>query len=221
MKKFAMAAAVFVAALFLVWLYFKTDHTSVVTEVVSGGVIVQASPVVSEGVAESAANATTGVETRLRNLDEILRSRNDNDPRLDNAFNNLSAEEKKAFRKRYRELAAERRNEKGTIVYLLGRNLTEPEDFEFMNEVLNEPPCLSMANCSKDSPEGKEAHSDIGVDVSLAYPQIVALKRIEKMLEGGRSTLTTEALKSVRIARGSKAPVVSSIAADIEQRFSR
>src|SRR5580700_7097984 len=57
---------------------------------------------------------------RLATLEMILGSKNDNDPRLDSGFNDLTAGEKKLFRRKYGALRPELRNERGTIVYLLG-----------------------------------------------------------------------------------------------------
>lgn len=112
-------------------------------------------------------------ESRASLLDEVLASRNDNDPRLDTAFDGLSLAEKASFRRRYEELPRERRNERGTIVYLLGRNLAVPEDWAFLRKVVAEPPCLSLSDCSKKGPEAPEP----GDEVTLAYPALVALRQ--------------------------------------------
>jgi hypothetical protein len=115
---------------------------------------------------------SSGVEARLRELDEILASKNDNDPRLDRDFSGLSDEEKDAFRRRYDSLPLESRNERGTIVFLLGRNLATDDDWRFFRRVVDEAPCLSLADCSKSSGGASEP----GDDVTLAYPALVALK---------------------------------------------
>src|SRR6185312_6789894 len=85
--------------------------------------------------------AVSGMQTsKVEELKTILLSRNDNDPRLDLDFNGLNAADKRAFRKLYRDTKIEKRNERGTIVYLLGRNLTAPEDWKFLRDVALEPP---------------------------------------------------------------------------------
>ena len=68
-------------------------------------------------------------KAQLATLEEILGSRNDNDPRLDRGFVGLSPEARELFREKYRSLAPERRNERGTIVYLLGKNLQTADDW--------------------------------------------------------------------------------------------
>src|SRR5207302_220894 len=95
-------------------------------------------------------------DAKLVILDEILRSRNDNDPRLDADFNDLSAETKRRFREKYGALAPEKRNERGTVVYLLGRNINDDRDWDFLREVAGEPPCLSLSDCSKRTPGSAE-----------------------------------------------------------------
>ncbi|MDE2141488.1 MAG: hypothetical protein KGL74_02765 [Elusimicrobia bacterium] len=150
---------------------------------------------------------------KLRTLNEILGSRNDNDPRLDSDFNSLSPEDKRRFRQDYAMIPRESRNERGTIVYLLGKNMATAEDWTFLRDVAGEPPCLSLANCAKP-PNGE---GDPGDDVTLAYPSLVALKRAQKALEEG--TATKEARAVVEAARGSKMPAVLRLAGRIEKKF--
>ena len=106
-----------------------------------------------------------------------MRSKNDNDPRLDAEFNALTEATKARFRARYSALPAEDRNGRGTIVYLLGRNMKSPGDWEFLRSVVAEPPCRSLADCS--APAGTGGPGD---EVTLAYPALVALKRAQKEL---------------------------------------
>src|SRR5687767_2675792 len=117
---------------------------------------------------------------QLKILEAILRSRNDNDPLLDRAFVGLSPMAKDLFRKKYAETPPERRNERGTIVYVLGRNLRSPEDWAFLRAVAAEPPCLSLADCAAKSTSGGH---ELGDEVTLAYPSLVALKQAERALE--------------------------------------
>ena len=157
---------------------------------------------------------------KLKILEEIIRSRNDNDPRLDRDFNELSPETKTLFRREYQKLPAEDRNERGTIVYLLGKNLHSAEDWQFLNTVVSEPPCLSLNDCSKPSEPAVDSHFNSGVGITLAYPAIVALKRAEKTLKAANGKDRDEAMKIIIAAKNSRASAVSSMAADIEQRFS-
>ena len=114
---------------------------------------------------------------QLRALEDVLGKRSDNDPRLDSAFNDLTGRTKEAFRAKYKSLPREALNDRGTIVYLLGKNLAEAADWQFLMDVAAEPPGLSLADCSKPAPSAS------GDDVTLAYPALVALKAAENVLK--------------------------------------
>lgn len=154
-------------------------------------------------------------KAKLATLEDILSSRNDNDPRLDRDFIGLSEEAKRLFREKYRALAPERRNERGTIVYLLGKNLQTADDWSFLRAVVSEPPCLSLADCSKASPSGGEA----GDDVTLAYPSLVALRQAQRAAEEGASR--AEARGVLEAAKTSKMKAVLRLAASLEPRFDK
>ncbi len=160
--------------------------------------------------------AGEGARAKLRVLEEILSARNDNDPRLDSDFNGLSSKAKRLFRKRYREIPPERRNERGTIVYLLGKNIASKDDWDFLREVVGEPSCLSLSDCSKPSEPGG---SSFGDEVTLAYPPLVALKQIERLVEARHSVLK-EALAVIAAAQASKTPAVAKMGDMLETRFS-
>lgn len=153
---------------------------------------------------------------KVKTLEVILRSRNDNDPRLDSDFNALSAEEKRLFRVKYGELPPEARNDRGTIVYLLGKNLSAPEDWEFLRAVAGEAPCLSLADCGK-KPVGP---TGLGNDVTLAYPSLVALKQAQRVLEGPAGPARREALSVITAGKASRMPAAARLAAQLERRFS-
>jgi len=148
----------------------------------------------------------------VRELEDILASHDDNDPRLDKDFNALSDADKDAFRKKYRDIPSERRNERGTIVHLLGKNVRGPADWEFLREVAGEPPCLSLADCSKPAAAGEP-----GDDVTLAYPSLVALKRAQRALEEG--TAPDEGRKIVAVGRKSRMPAVVRLAEKLDRKF--
>lgn len=158
-------------------------------------------------------------EDKARLLDEILRARNDSDPRLESAFNGLTPAARRSFREKYRRLPPEKRNQRGTIVYLLGKNLASPEDWAFLREVAGEPPCLSLADCGKAVP-GEAGGDDSGDEVTLAYPALVALIQAERVLsEGGSASSRSEALAVVRAGKSSAAPAVAEMASRLEKRF--
>ena len=122
------------------------------------------------------------VVTKVELLKEILASKNDNDPRMDTELKDLTAVEKDALVEVYRDLRAEKLNDKGTIVFLVGRELNRPEDAEFLKSVLSEEPCLSLDNCGITNPE-TDPHMDSVNNVTLNYPQMVALNRIKTFLQ--------------------------------------
>jgi len=157
---------------------------------------------------------------QLALLEEILLSRNDNDPRLDTAFNDLSPQAKRLFRRKYRQLPAESRNELGTVVYLLGRNIKTAEDWDFLRNVVTEPPCLSLANCSAEAAAGSDSHVATGMELTLSYPAIMALKRAERILQAGGGD-PAQARQLIAAAKSSRAKTVSDLAARLEQRYSR
>jgi len=149
-------------------------------------------------------------KAQLATLEDILSSRNDNDPRLDREFVGLSSEAKELFREKYRSFAPERRNERGTIVYLLGKNLQTADDWHFFRTVAAEPPCLSLADCSTASTVGGEA----GDEVTLAYPSLVALRQAQRAVEEGASR--AEARGVLEAAKTSKMKAVLRLAASLE-----
>lgn len=160
----------------------------------------------------------------LHTLDEILASRNDNDPRLDTQFRNLSAETKAALKQKYSQLPMEDRNGRGTIVFLLGREIKSASDLEFFQEVMNEPPCLSLADCTKDTPahRGSDGHSELGVETTLAYPQLVDLVSLDNRLSNSDpmdSAMRERAWKIIQAGKASPVPPVARKAAELEQRF--
>lgn len=145
-------------------------------------------------------------DPKLRELDSILRAKDDNDPRLDRDFNELSEPTKAVLRRRYAELPPEYLNERGTIVYILGRNMRTSADWEFMRDVAAEPPCRSMADCSRADERGGH-----GNEVTLAYPAVVAVKVAQGALGGGGA----EAARARRVleeALRSESPAVRRLA---------
>jgi hypothetical protein len=157
-------------------------------------------------------------------LDEILRSKNDNDPRLDTAFSSLSPETKRLFREKYRGIPPERRNERGTIVFLLGEgNLREADDWAFLREVASEAPCLSLADCAKKPKPGADDAEAKGDEITLAYPSLVALKQAEHVLEtaSASSKPAIEARRVLAAGRKSSTPAVARMAIKLSKEFVR
>jgi hypothetical protein len=112
---------------------------------------------------------------------EIMKSKNDNDPRLDRDLNELTPGLRQALRQKYSQLPPESRNERGLIAYLVARDLRTVEDLDFLKSVFEEAPCLSLENCTVRS--NSEAHLS-GIDqTSMNYPQLAPLYQLEKQIE--------------------------------------
>ncbi|MBI3558207.1 MAG: hypothetical protein HY074_18225 [Deltaproteobacteria bacterium] len=159
-------------------------------------------------------------------LESILKSKNDNDPRLDRDLKVLSEGAKAIIRDRYAKYPTERRNERGTIVFLLGRNLTSEADFQFLSSVIGEAPCLSLADCKTELPGStstENLHHDVGTGVTLAYPQLVALKAIETYLSSANQSepMTAAAIRDLEAARRSQVSRVAVMAEDILSKYQR
>ncbi len=159
---------------------------------------------------------SAAAKAKLATLEDILRARNDNDPRLDRDFIGLSEEAKRLFRGKYRALAPERLNERGTIVYLLGKNLQTGDDWSFLRAVAAEPPCLSLENCSTASAAGG---GESGDEVTLAYPSLVALRQAARAAEEGASK--SEARSVLEAAKTSRMRAVVRLAASLEPVFDK
>ncbi len=119
---------------------------------------------------------------QIQVLEQIFESKNDNDPRMDSELKELTSEAKNALKEKYTSLPENQRNARGTIVFLIGRNLTGPADYQFLKQVLSEPPCLGLVDCAQPmSAQSSGGHEDTGgIGVVLDYPQMAALKAIEK-----------------------------------------
>ena len=141
-------------------------------------------------------------QEKLEILDDVFQSRNDNDPRLDQDFNQLSLETKEALKQKYDSLVPEARNQKGTIIFLLGRNLSSSHDLEFLRHVLRESPCLSLDHCSTPDVDQTAETSD-SLKMTLEYPQIVAIKALQSYLDQTPDSSTAiEILKEATRADG-------------------
>jgi hypothetical protein len=127
---------------------------------------------------QSSANSGMNALNQVTLLQNMLGAHNDNDPAYDTAMRNLTPETKIAMQTKYRSTAREKRNDRGTIVFVLGREIKTDSDLKFMEEVLNEAPCLSLANCEADADMSAHVDSESGVDTTLVYPQLVAIRSL-------------------------------------------
>lgn len=184
-------------------------------------------PAAFSGPAE-AATASRQPAEKLAEIEDILRSKNDNDPRLDRDFNDLSPAAKRLFRKKYAEIAPEKRNQRGTIVYLLGKNLKTAKDWAFLRQVALEPPCLSLSDCSKKPAPGSDEEAT-GDEVTLAYPSLVALRQAGRAIDQEQARVSAqavsprparkEALALFAAAKASKTRAVARTAETLERKF--
>lgn len=156
---------------------------------------------------------------KISTLKEILASKNDNDPRMDTEFKNLSDEEKDALVGMYQDTKPENLNDKGTIAFLIGRDMTRPEDAEFLKNILSEEPCLSLENCGITNGQS-DPHMDSVNNVTLNYPQVVALNRIKAYVEthnpqNSNPSILNNLMDAIKIGQNSKIPMVQSRSKDI------
>lgn len=125
---------------------------------------------------------TQAEEQKILLLKEILSNRNDNDQRLDSEFTNMSDALKEKLIQTYHSLSREKRNERGTIAFLLARDAHQLKDLDFFNEVFEEEACLSLSDCSKSESslnEKRENHNAVSESL-LFYPALISLHTLAK-----------------------------------------
>jgi hypothetical protein len=153
---------------------------------------------------------------QVRVFEEIIASKNDNDPRMDRLLRDLSEPVKNELRKKYTATPLENRNERGTVVFLIGREVSEGRastaDLQFLKEVLLEKPCLSLVDCTKSPASGSpdEQHLDSIHETTADYPQLMGLRYLRQALQSEVvSPVMREAIQSVfEAARQSPNPRV-------------
>lgn len=126
---------------------------------------------------------------------EILNSKNDNDPRLDNELRNLSPEIHRSLQNAYEKLPSEDRNGRGLIAFLVARDLNTTTDVEFLRKIYQENPCLSFENCSVVAPP--DPHVDGVNQTSLNYPQLAGLYQLEQKLKAQPDLLRNPEMKKL------------------------
>lgn len=148
-------------------------------------------------VIKANAKYSAPVQAKLKILEEVLNSKNDNDPRLDSEFEKISDEVKLALIETYGALPKESLNERGTVVFLLGRNITTEKDLEFFQELLVESPCLSLADCSKENmvENPGDEHLVESQATTLIYPQLMALRLVSASYGESKNTALKERIR--------------------------
>jgi hypothetical protein len=143
---------------------------------------------------------------KLEILKKVLASKNDNDPRLDSEFKNLSPAMKERLQQYYGELPKEQLNSRGTVAFLLGREAKPGKDAQFLASIVGENPCRSLNRCESD-PVAHSADPDVSNDLTLAYPQVVALRGLLKNWAAlANSAEKSEILSAVEAAAASNNP---------------
>lgn len=169
------------------------------------------------------AQAAPHDRAQLQTLNAVLSSGNDNDPRLDTELKELSPAAKALFQQKYASLPTEDRNGRGTIVFLLGRNITSESDVAFLHSVIQEEPCLNMANCKQPMRADDHGHSgETGMEVSLAYPQLMALKGLERLFQrDGNAALRADARETIHAATKSPTDKVAELARQLSAKINK
>jgi hypothetical protein len=176
----------------------------------------------TEETATRKPDSKTALSPRVAALAGILASKNDNDPRLDTDYVDLTPEEKRQIQDQYKNLKPENLNERGTLVFVLGQNLKDPDDMKFLEQVLSEPTCLSLNDCKAPRPRGNDDHLEIGVDLTLSYPQVVSLKVMEAYVseeENKDPRILSEIQRVVQQAKQSENMIVSRLAYELEEEM--
>lgn len=156
-------------------------------------------------------------------LTEIIQSKNDNDPRLDHELKNTSPELHRAFFETYSQLAPENRNGRGTIAFLVARDLKSQQDFDFIEKIFQEEPCLNLADCKVSAPDTNPHTS--GMDqTTLNYPQLASLYQLSQQLGSRPELLQNPAyrenvLNILKTAENYPVPAVRNKAREIREHY--
>lgn len=155
-------------------------------------------------------------------IEEIIKSKNDNDPRLDKELKHQSPEVRAALYEKYEAIPNEARNDRGLIAYMIARDFESAADAQFMKKVFEEPPCLSLADCKSTMPE--DPHHSGENQITQNYPQMATLFQIEKRLTEHPEVLKDASIReaiasTLRQAESYAVPIVSNKAQQIRTRF--
>lgn len=159
---------------------------------------------------------------KIATLQEIVNSKNDNDPRIDSELKNLSPDLKSNLREIYTQFPMESRNNRGLVAFLISRELNSVQDAQFLQQIFQEAPCLSLSDCT--SLAESNPHMDGINQTSLNYPQLASLYQLQKRLESQpnllqRPELKAEIGKILREARQFPASAVQDRAEAIQKKF--
>lgn len=209
-----------------IWFFVTQDHLSGVTLSVTATPSIHPLENTDDQPARPSASPTASPtmarvlnaadQKKLEVLKEILASKNDNDPRMDTQLIFLSPELKAAMKKEYEGMRPEARNERGTIAFLIGREIKNDQDVEFLESILMEKPCLSLSDCSKSQTAAttETEHLESTNETTANYPQLMALRQMVKtykqiVSQDAQNPEAARILKSLKAALNSPNPRVS------------
>ena len=128
-------------------------------------------------------------------FEDILKTKNDNDPRLDQDLKKISSRFREALYEKYAQLPPEDHSRRGLVVYLIGRDTSSSEDLQFLKKIYQEPPCLSMADCKSSSTNPDPHHSSVD-QTTLVYEQLSGLYLIERQISQNPNLLNEASSRS-------------------------
>lgn len=140
-------------------------------------------------------NLTANEKVNWSVFEEILKTKNDNDPRLDQSLKKLSPAFRQALQEKYEVLPPEDHNGRGLVVYLIAREISSIDDFEFLKKMYQEPPCLSMQDCKSSSGNVDPHHSSTD-QTTLIYEKLSALYLIDKRISENPQLLSEPTFRS-------------------------
>ena len=149
-------------------------------------------PVVESESPHLSVLGATDVAT-LETIEAVVKSKNDNDPRINTELKSLSPDVHQALYAKYKAFPAEDRNNRGLVVFLIARDLKSVADLDFLKKVYAESPCLSLEDCKNVGSD--DAHFSGTNQTTMNYPQFAGLYQLEKQLEGRRDLLKDPVFK--------------------------
>ena len=202
---------------------FKTSNNPEIDLTVDG--LKQTEETVPHAVIEnSMSELNEQDQEKFQTFLDISRGGKDNDPRMDKDLKNLSADLKKELQNYYKNLAPEKRNERGLVAFLIAREISSSEDMDFLQDVISEEPCLSMQDCKVLTP--RDPHLAPVDEMSLNYPSLAILYQIDSRLGSDPQFLTNSSglknkLSSV-LAKGaaSSVPKIREKSEQIQKKYS-
>jgi len=140
-------------------------------------------------------NFSAQEKSQWATFEDILKTKNDNDPRLDQDLKKISSRFREALYEKYAQLPPEDHSRRGLVAYLIARNGSSIEDMQFLKKIFQEPPCLSMADC-KSAPVNQDPHHTSVDQTTLVYEQLSVLYLLERQISQNPSLLNDAASRS-------------------------